>query len=154
LSIADEAEQIAVETMEKNDQAEKRFQLWSDAWDVGVESKFLGFGPGPHLKTKQWKKPPPEKNEAHNTVLDIFTQGGLLAALSFLWITAVAFLAAYRANLVGLTSLVVAILVLSSFHLISRHPFLWFSLALCLSATDFASNRGGAWQGTGTRAER
>jgi hypothetical protein len=58
-------------TMEKNDQAENRFKLWSEAIEIGVSAGMLGLGPGPHLVNKQWKRPPPDKFEAHFVVLDL-----------------------------------------------------------------------------------
>lgn len=135
--VLEKAQQVAIETMEHNDQAEGRFRLWRDAIDVGLEAGMLGLGPGPHLITKQWKNPPPEKNEAHNTLLDLFTQGGLLASLSFLWITGMALLSTYRAKFIGLTALVLSLFIFSNFHLIIRHPIFWFSIAFCLTATEF-----------------
>lgn len=132
----EKAQGFAVETMEKNDQAEGRFELWRDAATVGLKSGMLGLGPGPHLDTKQWKQPPPQKNEAHNTMFDLFTQGGLLAVLGFFWITATAFVVSYRNRLAGLTTLVFSLFVFSNFHLIVRHPIFWFAIALCLMTAD------------------
>lgn len=135
-AISDKARAVAIETMEKNDQAEGRFELWRDSMEVGLKSGLLGLGPGPHLVTKQWKQPPPEKNEAHNTTFDLLTQGGIIAMLSFFGIMAAAFFAAYRLKLVGLTTLVISLFVFSNFHLIARHPVFWFSIALCLATAD------------------
>lgn len=138
--IMDSVRQMAVETMEKNDQAAGRFQLWREATDIGLSSGMLGLGPGPHLVGKrQWKLPPPSKGEAHNTFFDLFTQGGLLAAFSFLWLTAATFLAAHRAKLSALAYLVLSLFVFSNFHLIARHPIFWFSIALCLAMSDAAA---------------
>ena len=137
--IVEKTDEVASATMEDNDQAEGRFRLWRDAIDVGLDAGMLGLGPGPHLVTKQWKKPPPDINEAHNTALDLFTQGGLLATLSFVWLTATAFLVAYRAKLVGLAALVFSLFVFSNFHLIIRHPIFWFSIALCLTAAEIVA---------------
>jgi O-antigen ligase len=136
--IAERVEEAAIATMEQNDQAEGRFRLWRDAVDVGLESGMLGLGPGPHLVTKRWKMPPPLKNEAHNTLLDLFTQGGLLATVSFLWITGASAFVTYRANFIWLAALVFALFVFSSFHLIARHPAFWFSVAFCLTAAPAA----------------
>jgi len=130
-------QRTAVETMEKNDQAAGRFQLWREATDIGVSSGMLGLGPGPHLVgSRQWKLPPPSKGEAHNTIFDLLTQGGLLACISFLWITAVAFIAALRTGYSALAYLVLSLFVFSNFHLIVRHSIFWFSVAICLAAAD------------------
>lgn len=151
--LVEKAHGFAVETMENNDQAEGRFELWREAMTVGLRSGLLGLGPGPHLDTKQWKLPPPEKNEAHNTMFDLFTQGGLLAVLGFFWISATAFAVSYRNRFVGLTTLVVSLFVFSNFHLIVRHPIFWFSVALCLATADVlrweSTKRAGVqWDGT------
>jgi hypothetical protein len=131
------AQNFAAETMAKNDQAENRFKLWSEAIDIGIEAGMLGLGPGPHLVNKQWKRPPPDKFEAHFVVLDLFVQGGILASLMYLWLIAGAFLVAYRAGQVALTTLIFSLFVFSVFHhFIIRHPVLWFAIALCLAAGD------------------
>jgi hypothetical protein len=135
-SIVDHAEKFATATMEQNDQAENRFKLWREAMDIGFDSWMLGLGPGPHLVNKQDKRPPPDKFEAHNTIFDLFTQGGWIAVLSYLWLLAMAFLAAYRAERIALTTLVVALFVFCNFHLIVRHPIFWFPIALCLAAGE------------------
>jgi hypothetical protein len=135
-SIADQAQKFATSTMEQNDQAENRFKLWREAMDIGFESWMLGLGPGPHLVNKQDKRPPPDKFEAHNTIFDLFTQGGWIAVVSYLWLLAVAFLAAYRAGRIALTTLVFTLFVFSNFHLIVRHPIFWFPIALCLAAGE------------------
>lgn len=129
------AQKFAVETMEKNDQAENRFKLWSEAIEIGVGAGMMGLGPGPHLVNKQWKRPPPDKFEAHFVVLDLFLQGGILASLSYLWLVATTFLVACRGRLVALTTLISTLFVFSMFHFfIFRHPIFWFSVALCLAA--------------------
>jgi len=135
-TVIEKARQTATETMEKNDQAEGRFTLWDDAIEVGLGAGMLGLGPGPHLVTKIWKQPPPEKNEAHNTILDLFTQGGVLASIAFIWITWLAFASAYKIKYLGLMLLVLSLFIFSNFHLISRHPIFWFAIALCLVAAD------------------
>jgi hypothetical protein len=148
-SVVDQAEKFATSTMEQNDQAENRFKLWREAMDIGFDSWMLGLGPGPHLVNKQDKRPPPDKFEAHNTIFDLFTQGGWIAVLSFLGLMAAAFLAAYRAERIALTTLVIALFVFSNFHLIVRHPIFWFPIALCLAAGE-SVRRGNAdrnWSG-------
>ena len=135
-SMADQAQKFATTTMAENDQAENRFKLWREAIDIGFDSWMLGLGPGPHLVQKQYKRPPPDKFEAHNTIFDLFTQGGWIAVLSFLSLLAMAFLVAYRAGRIALTTLVVTLFVFSNFHLIVRHPIFWFPIALCLAAGE------------------
>jgi O-antigen ligase len=114
----------------------------------------LGLGPGPHLEVpaiivaarKEAVEPKyvehPELNgtpnfEAHNTFLDVFMQGGLLAILSLIGLIATAFLFAYRARLDALAAMMCGLVVMCTFHLIIRHPLFWFAITLCLvAATD------------------
>jgi O-antigen ligase len=74
--------------------------------------------------------------EAHNTLLDILTQGGLMAVLSLVWLVAGAFLLTYRTRLDGLTVLLCGLTIFSIFHLIVRHPSFWFAIAICLVAAE------------------
>lgn len=139
-------------------EADLRFELWGEAWNRGLQSGMLGLGPGPHLpippsivigrltETGQpTDDPHPQSNntpnfEAHDTVLDLFTQGGMLAVFSFLWLVATAIFTAYKARLMGLATLLGGLLVFSAFDLIIRYPIFWYSIAFCLVA-GFAARR-------------
>jgi hypothetical protein len=158
-SLAVEARGLIGE-MSKGDQqdtkktAQIRFQAWRQAIDRGLESGMLGLGPGPHLPIPPWilegrqdssgepkylehpKVSGTPNFEAHNTLLDIFTQGGLLAVLSLVWLVAAAFLLTYRTKLDGLTVLLCGLTIFSIFHLIVRHPAFWFAIAICLVAAE------------------
>jgi hypothetical protein len=153
---------VLAKAMSKDDgkttdqEARLRFELWSEAWSRGAQSGMLGLGPGPHLpippsivagrltEVGQPKDDPhPQANntpnfEAHDTVLDLFTQGGLMAVLSFLWLVATALLTAYKARLAGLTTLLSGLLLFGTFDLIVRYPIFWYSISLCLVA-DFGA---------------
>jgi hypothetical protein len=111
-----------------------------------------GLGPGPHLRTPPslllvrmatLNRPKavlhPDANgtpnfEAHNTTLDLFLQGGLLAVLSFFWLVAMALFSTYKARLAGLTTLLCGLFLFGMSALIIRHPIFWFTIALCLVA--------------------
>jgi O-antigen ligase len=116
----------------EDSQGDLRLRLWTEALDKGVDAAMLGLGPGPHLTKKVWKRPPPAKFEAHNTPLDLFVQGGLLALLALAWLYASLILATTRAKLAALTALSCAFVVFSMFHFIIRHPIFWFGVVLCL----------------------
>jgi O-antigen ligase len=131
-------------------EADLRLTLWSEAWSRGIESGMLGLGPGPHLpmppsivagRLTEAGQPKdlqhPEANatpnfEAHNTTLDLFTQGGLIAVSSFLWLALTTLFNTYKARLAGLTTMLCGLLLFSMFDFIIRNPIFWFSIALCL----------------------
>ena len=116
----------------EDNQGDLRFALWAEAYAKGMAAGMLGLGPGPHLtKVKAWKLPPPAKFEAHNTPLDLFAQGGLLAVLNLALLYASLLLATTRARLPALAALSCAFVVFSMFHFIIRHPIFWFGVVLC-----------------------
>ena len=129
-------------------EAQLRLQVWSNAIGRGLEAGMLGLGPGPHLDippvlvaARQVENEPkniehPQLSsapnfEAHNTLLDLFVQGGLLADLSFVWLLATSFLNTCRARAASLTTLVVGLFIYGLFTLIIRHPVFWFAISLC-----------------------
>jgi len=116
----------------EDNQGDLRFQLWGEALEKGMGAAMLGLGPGPHLTKKAWKRSPPAKFEAHNTPLDLFVQGGLLALLAIAGFYASLLLATMRARLPALAALSCAFVVFSMFHFIIRHPIFWFGVVLCL----------------------
>lgn len=137
---------------EAADEANLRMTLWRQAIERGFESGMLGLGPGPHLEippaivagrvsegTQPANLDHPSQNgtanfEAHNTVLDLFTQGGLLAAASFLWLLLRAAKCVYRAQSAGLMALVAGAAIFMMTGNIVRQPIFWFAIALCLTA--------------------
>ena len=113
----------------------------------------LGLGPGPHLPipasivAARQTEPDldtgdhPTVNdtpnfEAHNTPLDLFTQGGLIAIFAFAWILVTAFVIVCRARLAGLAALLCGLAIFSSTNMIVRPPIFWFGIALCLVVSD------------------
>jgi O-Antigen ligase len=156
-SIAVQAESLAEDmtkgkTQDTERTAQLRYHSWGEAINRGLESGMLGLGPGPHLEIppatvaarlstsnepKYVENPPLNSTpnfEAHNTLLDLFTQGGLIAVLSFVWLAATTLLLTYRARLDALTTLLCGLAIFSTFHLIVRHPIFWFAIAFCLVA--------------------
>lgn len=140
-------ERNSEQVYDNNDQGETRVHLWTEAWEKGKESKLIGFGPGPHLTSKSFKVPPPNKFEAHNTPLDLLTQAGLVGVAAFVWVTGSALAGVARAQLPALAGLIGGLLVFSMFHYTIRHPLFWFCIVLCLleaAQTSGAARRGRA----------
>jgi hypothetical protein len=136
-----------------------RLQVWANAIARGLEAGMLGLGPGPHLDipqsllaARQTEIEPkyiehPEANstpnfEAHNTLLDLFVQGGLLAVMSFIWLAAACFQICLRARAAGLATLLLGLCIYGLFTFVVRHPICWFVVAICLVAgADVRSER-------------
>ena len=149
-----DANNRAVERMEAD--VSLRVETWKAAIRRGFESYLLGLGPGPHLAmptsievrlrdagmldggdTAPGISEIPNF-EAHNTVLDLFTQGGLLAVLAISWIFASAMRGTLGNRHHALTTLLCSLAVFSLFHLIIRQPLFWFSIVFCLSTSQLA----------------
>jgi hypothetical protein len=130
-------------------EADLRFLTWRQGIERGLESGLLGLGPGPHIEIPdsivtarrrevlpKYVDTPPINGmpnfEAHNTPVDLFTQGGAIAVLSLVWISATAFFNSYKARLAGLTTVLCGVTVFGLGNLIIRHPLFWFTIALCL----------------------
>lgn len=114
-----------------------RAKLWAQALERGIESRLLGLGPGPHLiRPAELREPRmgwlPDF-EAHNTFVDMFLQGGLLALAGLLWLLATAVRTALNANLCCLPALVVGTAGFALTHFIIRHPIVWLVVALAFA---------------------
>ncbi|MBR0688290.1 O-antigen ligase domain-containing protein [Bradyrhizobium manausense] len=163
-SIAVEARDLAKSMARENpeqtrEKTELRFELWEQAIRRGLESGSLGLGPGPHLEipqsivaSRQMNMAHPEfvehpkpsfvpNFEAHNTMLDLFTQGGLLLVLSFVGLVASAFWSAYRSGQAGLPALLCGLCIYAIATFLLRHPIFWFVIAICLVAEPIATGQ-------------
>lgn len=115
---------------------ERRRDLWSEALLNGLQSGSLGLGPGPHQKIRPLNEPLFEEDpfEAHNTFLDVYTQGGLLAVCLLIWLGVSGARVVLHARLDALFALMVTLAFFAIPHLIIRHPIVWFAITLCLVA--------------------
>lgn len=138
--------------------ASLRFTIWGAAIERGLESGLMGLGPAPHIASpfpvvlgsrsaealKYSDQPQPgflPNFEAHNTLLDLFTQSGLPGILSVVGLGAVLLAGTWAARLDGLTTLILGLAIFSVFHFIIRHPIFWFAVAVCLVAGDAARHK-------------
>ena len=121
-----------------------RIYLWEQATKVGLSSGSMGLGPGPHLPPP----PPPipaggnwdEPFEAHNTFLDVFLQGGILAVAVLGGLLATTALRLYRRRMDVLLTFLIALTIFSNAHFSIRHPIVWFGLSLCVFAGSARPN--------------
>ncbi|AJA64197.1 MULTISPECIES: O-antigen ligase family protein [Bradyrhizobium] len=114
--------------------ANLRLSLWQDALHSGLESGSVGLGPGPHLEkpTGITDKGVALPVEAHSTLLDVFTQGGLPLVIAIVSLIVGTFALLLRARLDALAVLIFALAVFSISHFILRHPTVWFAVTLGL----------------------
>ena len=139
---------------EAQSEADLRFALWKEALARGVEVGMLGLGPGPHLpipaevtasraeyaitdRPNDAGSPQQvgaNNFEAHNTVLDLFVQGGLVASLAYVWLMVCALMGALRSRSAGLIALICGLNLFALVGLAIRLPLFWLAVALCLVA--------------------
>lgn len=122
-----------------------RTELIGLALEKAAQSGFLGLGPGPHLQRPVNLREPlwdPAPNfEAHNTLLDVLLQGGIVAVGALLWLGLSALRATASARLVVLPVLLIGVAAFGLTHFILRHPLFWFVLVLALGhATSAAAH--------------
>ena len=140
-------------------EASLRLDVWQQAIERGIGSGLLGLGPGPHLhippsiitgRQTSGKRPKyldhPDVNglpnfEAHNTLLDLFMQGGLLAVVSLVWLIWTTVAATLRTRSDALTVMMFGLVLFGTFHLIIRSPLFWFSIGLCLVVASKSGGR-------------
>lgn len=127
-----DSETYSEKVYNRDDQGDTRLRLWSEAASKGLASKLIGFGPGPHLLQKAFKRSPPDKFESHNTTLELFTQGGFVASLAFLGFIGWSIFRTCRAGISSLAAMSFGLLVFSMFHFVLRHPVFWFGIVVCL----------------------
>jgi O-antigen ligase len=142
---------VARKGEDQDSEAKLRLYLWKEAIERGVDSWTLGYGPGPHLDIPQSlteshrtagepvnlthpKMGLAPNYESHNTLLELFVQGGFLAVGAFVWIGATAVWRSWKAGMDGLIALLFAAAVFGSFHVVFRHPIVWFTIGLGLQA--------------------
>ena len=128
-----------------------RFSIWQEALARGFHVGMLGLGPGPHLPIPveivadraesaiagQPDLTHPQQGaapnfEAHNTVLDLFVQGGLIAALAYVWLMVRCGMTALRSRSAGLLALICGLTLFASASFAIRMPVFWFPVVLCL----------------------
>ena len=152
-----------------NQEAQIRLELWDKASRRIMDSRLLGWGPGPHLPIPtalldaRWGSPFEPANvqhptpgaapnfEAHNSLLEMTLQGGALAIASFFALVAASLVRCFRTGNRVLLCLTCGTILFGSFHVITRHPAVWFLIVAGLMAepvkreTAATADRG--WRG-------
>jgi len=125
LSIADQT-QISV-----------RVLLWRNALRAWKEAPIVGWGPGSHSGFTGYLRGR-ESREAHNVILDIASQGGVLAVIGLVWWLSATIKRAWNSSGGVGVALIVALIVFAQFHFVGRQPLFWI---LPLMASEIGSRR-------------
>jgi len=105
-------------------QDETRITLWKNGLEAGLERPLIGLGPG------AWSgfEGPKEEEESHNSVIDYFTNGGLIGLTVLLFgIFALGFKLLFSGQSTLLAGFI-AIFLFAMFHNVLRQPLMWFGL--------------------------
>lgn len=142
-------EQVSRDGVEIQSEAALRFELWEQAFLQGLNSAYLGLGPGPHARVppivvvrQRWEPGANDPTlgdvakhgavmESHNTYLELFSQGGLPIVVAYGALLAFVLHRSLRSGSVMLPAIVCVIAVFGIFHVQLRHPIVWFGLCLC-----------------------
>lgn len=114
-----------------------RVQLWKNALHVWEESPVVGHGPGAYSFFKLSETESLTGMEAHNTLIDLMVQGGLLLGAAYLLLFGWLMITLWRS---GQWLLLTSTLVIFSFEFFMFHirqPVIWFYLTLVLALARF-----------------
>lgn len=116
----------AMESIDKTESADAngRFPLWLNAMDGIRQSVFLGVGPG----GQSGPLAPFQGDEAHNFLLDITLQGGLLSLLAYLLLLFCLIRHVLQQRSLLAVCLLLAVLTQQVSHYTARQPIAWLYL--------------------------
>lgn len=107
--------------------ASVRKTLWIHAYEVWTLSPIVGHGPGAF----SYLDSPDERQEAHNLLLDMLTQVGIvgvaLFAAAYLWLI----IGAFKARDPYSITLLVVLMVFSGAHFMLRQPIFTLYMVIC-----------------------
>ncbi len=98
----------------------ERFLLIENGFNVFLHSPVVGLGPGPHSFDSVIYN-----REAHNIIIDILTQSGIIGLLLFFYIVFIILKRLFQKEEFILIGALIALLVFSMFHYPLRHPVFW-----------------------------
>ena len=143
---------IARKGEDQDSEAKLRLYLWKEAIERGAQFLDARLWPGPSSRhTPQPHRKPPHRRRAHQSispetglgsqlrssqyaVLSSLFRGAILAVGAFVWIGAIAVWRSWKAGMDGLIALLFAAAAFGSFHVVFRHPIVWFTIGLGLQA--------------------
>jgi len=112
------------------DEGNTRINLALKGFQAFLQSPIFGYGAGAFSGPEF----PMMGMEAHNTVIDFLTMGGVIWVLIFYTPFIIAILSFFKEREIVFAGILISILVFSIFHFIGRHPVIWFLYAICISS--------------------
>jgi O-antigen ligase len=121
---------LVASSLNKNDRddADGRFPLWINAYEGWLSSPIFGFGPGAHSGAEK----PFEATEAHNIILDVMLQSGVVGLVAGAVLITSIVLCILKRRQYAMLGLVVSVLVTGVGGNMLRHPIFWVSLFIAL----------------------
>jgi hypothetical protein len=132
-SYGDLVASLSVEFFRAEDPAQAREVIWADGLRHGLQSFVIGFGPGPQVPYggRFW--------DAHNTILTLFLQGGVVAVALFA--VFVAKIARVVSTSAGLVATLAAIGVYTAGGDLLRRIPIWIILVALVGLAKASRNR-------------
>lgn len=110
------------------DQGGTRSSLYMNGIIAFSYSPFLGYGGGAFAGISI----PFEKYEAHNTLIDFATMGGIFLPIIFYFPFVIGFFSSLKKDSLQHAA-ISAFIAFSMFHFVGRHPIVWMAWGACLT---------------------
>jgi hypothetical protein len=120
-------------------QGSDRIHIWTNGLRAAGSSPLVGLGPGAH----SGHDAPFEGFESHNTYIDWGASTGLLGICMYVGLLCWAGFRAFRDRSAARLSILLALVVFSTFHYVMRQPSFWFYLLVVAIAAEPAARGGG-----------
>ncbi|HEX8671645.1 MAG TPA: hypothetical protein VF710_07140 [Longimicrobium sp.] len=127
------------EELSGSSQGSDRIHIWSNGLRAAASSPLVGLGPGAH----SGHDAPFEGFESHNTYIDWGASTGLLGVFMYLGLLCWAGFRAFRDRSAARLTILLALVVFSTFHYVLRQPSFWFFLLVVAIAAEPAGGGGG-----------
>lgn len=118
----------------------ERHELWVNGLKAWIEAPLFGHGPGAYSKysdpvyQKNMENSGKPREESHNIMIDLMTQGGILLGAGWLALLLYLTIGAWRVRDSYTLSVVLMIGAFTMFHYHLRQPYLWFVLIVSYEA--------------------
>jgi hypothetical protein len=128
LSVVGLTKDFLIGLLEKGDDADLngRLPIWLTSMERWASSPIFGLGPGPHVSTS----PGGLTQESHMLLLDLLTQGGIVATLGMVYLFWISLQFAIKSRHPPAVAGTFALFIEALAHNTQRHPIFWVYLIL------------------------